>query len=489
LAPPKGAAAHARRLVDELPATAVDGPLQPVWSWVWSLVGSGKDVTPATLAARMANDEWPYARLVGIVGEARRQFEGVDPGLFATEVSSRLLELHHRRQLQGQIYNAWLAITAEGVDAAAPFLAAIEDLGRATGALADLPILGELADRAFAQVDQAVKARHEGRAPELIPTGFRTLDRLTAGFERGELWLVAGQTSKGKTSWAMQVARTVAGTLFEGANGPERGVVEVVSVEMRDLQIARKALSGLGRVPKARMRTGDVDEVEMARLGRAFSKLASLRIYVDSDSRTPIQIRSRARALKARARRLDLLVVDYLQLLSGDGRFTDRRSELDHISHALKGLAMDLNVPVLALAQFSRKVEGKYEPSLSDLRESGALEQDADVVVFLWDDPDVDPSRAAPKKPHDLQHRQIIVAKAREGPVFRFGALWDPITQEFTDDAELEAAAAAPKRRPPRERADSEPDSDPPGGDDDAGEPPPGAERGADAADPPQERA
>lgn len=461
LKPPGGVGmGHVQRLVQELDAAAVVGEMAELWEAIRRVVFAGGEPTPAAVAARMPAEAWPYRRIAEIAKsqEHHARDAGSPEGarVLAETMAEHLIALQRRRELAAEIYTAWLAVTAEGMEAATPYVERAAALSRSMGSLGDLPTLGHLAEQAYMQAAKVVEDRAAGIPPDLLETGLETLDRRSGGFERGDLWVLAGQTSLGKTSAAIQIARSVASPT------PLRPrTVDIVSAEMRALQIGQKVLAGQGLMTPAVLRMGEISPPELDRLLEAVGRLAALPVYIDDQSRTLWQVRSRARGLKARTGRLDLLVVDYLQLLDPEVPTENRQQEVTAISRGLKAMAKELDVPVLALSQFSRSSQNRAVPELRDLRESGAIEQDADYVVFLHDPSKVDAATPAPAPdPTALQRRQVIVAKARMGPTFAFECAWDPIRQELEDHATIarRRAAALARRSTPREKADSEPD-------------------------------
>lgn len=233
-----------------------------------------------------------------------------------------------------------------------------------------------------------------------ISSGLYPLDRMTRGFQNGDLIIIAGRPSQGKTSIALQFA------LHAAATAP----VAFFSLEMSQQALGMRAVSLLARVDAHEMQCGGLSDEEQGRVGRALQTLADLKWAVDdTPDVTPFQIRSKARRMKAR-HGLGMLVVDYMQLMAGGGRFENRTQEVSAISRAMKGVARDLNVPTLVLSQLSRKSEERADkrPQLSDLRESGAIEQDADLVCMVHRPPAPDGYQTA---------TEFIVAKQRNGPI------------------------------------------------------------------------
>jgi replicative DNA helicase len=237
-----------------------------------------------------------------------------------------------------------------------------------------------------------------------VPSGFTDLDRLTSGFQPSDLVIVAARPSMGKTSFVLNVAQHV------GAVGKTVGFF---SLEMSREQLFFRLLTAEARVDWHRLRTGMLSEKDWAKLSGAVGKLSDSHVFIDdSPSLGVLEMRAKARRLKAE-HRLDLLIVDYIQLMQARGRVENRTQELGQISRSLKGLAKELNVPIIALSQLSRAPETRSEhrPQLSDLRESGALEQDADVVLMIFRE------EVYKESPENEGLAEIIIAKQRNGPI------------------------------------------------------------------------
>jgi replicative DNA helicase len=224
-----------------------------------------------------------------------------------------------------------------------------------------------------------------------ISTGLTDLDRKLGGLHPSDLLILAGRPSMGKTSLATNIAFNIAkshkrGRTHEGVEGSiEGGVVGFFSLEMSAEQLAARVLSEASEVPSEQIRRGDMTEMEFRRFVDAAKSLESCPLYIDDTPALPIsQLAARARRLK-RTHGLDVLVVDYLQLLRGTSK-DNRVQEVSEITQGLKAIAKELNIPVIALSQLSRAVESREDkrPQLSDLRESGSIEQDADVVMFVF---------------------------------------------------------------------------------------------------------
>ena len=245
--------------------------------------------------------------------------------------------------------------------------------------------------------------RHRGEIIG-IPTGFADVDKLLGGFQRSDLVILAARPSVGKTSLALSIAHNAAKKF--------RQRVAVFSLEMSDEQVVQRLISAETGINSQRLRQGEIEEDEWGRFVKATSNLAETLIFIDdTPSISALELRTKARRLHAEVG-IDLIVVDYLQLMRGDVRSENRVQEISTISRGLKALARELNVPVLALSQLSRGVESRTDkrPLLSDLRESGALEQDADVVIFIYRD------EMYNENTERKNIADIIVAKHRNGP-------------------------------------------------------------------------
>jgi replicative DNA helicase len=240
-----------------------------------------------------------------------------------------------------------------------------------------------------------------------VPTGFYDLDRMTAGFQAGDLIVLAARPSMGKTALAINIAEHVA--LNEGLP------VAVFSMEMGAAQLAVRIVGSIGRIDQSHLRTGKLTDEEWPRLTEAIEKLRTISLHIDeSAGLTSSELRANARRLSRQCGKLGLIVVDYLQLMSGsssDGE--NRATELGEISRGLKMLARELQCPVIALSQLNRSVEQRPDkrPMMSDLRESGAIEQDADIIMFIYRDEYY--TKDACKEPGIAE---VIIAKQRNGP-------------------------------------------------------------------------
>jgi replicative DNA helicase len=243
-----------------------------------------------------------------------------------------------------------------------------------------------------------------------LPTGFIDFDKKTGGLRGGDLLIVAGRPSMGKTTFAINMAENVA------IDPNTKGSVLVFSMEMPAEQLMTRMLSSVGGVPLHDIRSGRISDEDWVRITSATSQLAEARIFIDeTPGLTPTELRARARRVK-REHGLDLIVVDYLQLMQVTGTKENRATEISEISRGLKALAKELDVPVIALSQLNRSVEQREnkQPVMSDLRESGAIEQDADMILFIYREEVYD--RNTPRK----GEADITLAKHRNGETGQF---------------------------------------------------------------------
>jgi replicative DNA helicase len=240
-----------------------------------------------------------------------------------------------------------------------------------------------------------------------VPTGYEDLDKLTAGLQPADLIIVAGRPGMGKTAFALNIATNAAYTGVGAA---------VFSLEMAKEQLVLRMLCSEARVNSSKVRSGYLGERDFPQLAKAAGRLHEAPIYIDdTPAISVLELRAKARRLvRDRSKKIGLIVVDYLQLMRGMGAANNREQEISEISRSLKALAKELNVPVMALSQLNRRVEdrGDRRPMMSDLRESGAIEQDADVIMFIYRDEVYNKSDESKKG-----LAEVIVAKQRNGPI------------------------------------------------------------------------
>jgi replicative DNA helicase len=279
--------------------------------------------------------------------------------------------------------------------------------------------VGEIVKHSFKTVDELAERKELVTG---IPSGFLEFDEMTSGLQRADLIIVAARPAMGKTSLCMNIAQ------HAGLTGEH--TVGIFSLEMSKEQLVLRLLCGEARVDMHKLRSGFLSEKDWSRLIQAVSALSNARIFIDdSPSISVVEMRAKARRLKLE-HGLDLLVVDYLQLMQG-ARSENRTQEIAGISRSLKALAKELDLPVVALSQLSRAPEsrGDHRPQLSDLRESGALEQDADVVVFIYREEEYE------QTPENKGIAELIIGKQRNGPT---GTIKLAFVKEYTRFENLE---------------------------------------------------
>ena len=281
-----------------------------------------------------------------------------------------------------------------------------------------------------------------------LATGYTDFDRLTAGLQPADLIILAGRPSMGKSALAINIAEHVA---IQGQKS-----VAVFSMEMPSEQLAMRMIGSLSRIDQQRLRTGRLNDEDWPRLTSTVGVVQDARLFIDdTPALTPAELRARARRiardLSAQAgHKLDLVIVDYLQLMQVPGFADNRVAEVSEVSRALKGMAKELNVPVIALSQLNRGLEQRpnKRPVMSDLRESGAIEQDADVIVFIYRDEVYDKDSA------DKGIAEVIIAKQRNGPIGLVKLAWRGQFTRFEGYVEAAAVPAPPAWSPPEDRVD-----------------------------------
>jgi replicative DNA helicase len=274
------------------------------------------------------------------------------------------------------------------------------------GTSEDFTLIKQPLDEAFHRLTLLFE-QGDGSGVTGLPTGFGELDRLTSGLQKSNLVILAARPSMGKTSLALNVAEHVAVTLQKP--------VALFSLEMSKAELAQRLLCSVGKVDQSRLKQGQLEDGDWMRVTGAMETLGSAPLYIDdSGAMTVMEMRAKARRLSARQPGgLALVVVDYIQLMQASTQTDNRVQEISQISRSLKMLARDLDVPVMALSQLSRAVEQRQDkrPVLSDLRESGAIEQDADLVMFIYREEYYEKESERPGE------ADIIIAKHRNGPV------------------------------------------------------------------------
>lgn len=264
-------------------------------------------------------------------------------------------------------------------------------------------------ERGFLQIERLFNNKGETTG---VPSGFRELDAKTSGFQKGDMVLIAARPSMGKTTFALNIAENAA--LRSGKS------IAIFSLEMSKDQLAYKLLCSQAHVDMLRLRTGNLDDKDWENIAKASGPLAAAKIYIDDTAGiTVTEMRSKCRRLKIE-HGIDMILIDYLQLMSGGKGNESRQQEVSEISRSIKALAKEMECPVIALSQLSRAPEQRtdHRPMLSDLRESGSIEQDADLVMFLYRDEYYD------KETEEKNVGECIIAKQRNGPTGTVKLAW-----------------------------------------------------------------
>ena len=290
----------------------------------------------------------------------------------------------------------------------------------------ELPSMGDLIIKVVNRIDQLYSSDNDGTVTG-VPTGFLDLDKKTSGLQRGDLIIVAGRPSMGKTAFAVNIA--------EHVGIREKKPVLIFSMEMSQEQICTRIISSHGRIDSQALRTGRMTDTDWQNMNDAIIPLADSPIHVDETPGLSIsELRTRARRIAAQHRDgLGLIVIDYIQLMSGSNKAENRTGELAEISRGLKALARELNAPIITLSQLSRAVEQRANkrPLLSDLRESGAIEQDADLIMFMYRDEYYNPDSRA------KGYAECIIGKHRNGPTGTVYLQWTGKYTRFDNTAYL----------------------------------------------------
>ncbi len=313
-------------------------------------------------------------------------------------------------EISGNAFNPQGKEVKEMLDEAESKIFAIAEQGSrgAQGWIPVQPLLTQVVER----IDELYSRDNQSEITG-VPTGFIDLDRMTSGLQPGDLVIVAGRPSMGKTAFSLNIGENVA---------IEAGLpVAVFSMEMGGTQLAMRMLGSVGQLDQHRLRTGRLNDEDWPRLTHAIQKMNDAQLYIDETAGlNPIELRARARRLSRQCGKLGLIIIDYLQLMTGSKAGDNRTAEISEISRSLKGLAKELHCPVIALSQLNRSLEQRpnKRPVMSDLRESGAIEQDADVIIFLYRDEVYNPDSP------DKGTAEIIIGKQRNGPIGAIRLTW-----------------------------------------------------------------
>jgi replicative DNA helicase len=423
------------------------------------LIRAGKLASPITLKTFLGEHELPGGMtvpqyLARLAAEATTIINAEDYGRTIHDLALRRNLILIGEDIVNAAYDAPVdSSPREQIEDAERKLYSVAETGRYEGGFQ------RFSDALTTAVDMAEKAYQRDGKLSGIATGFKDLDRLMGGLQASDLVIVAGRPGMGKTALATNIAFNIASShedkpkpdgTRETVNG---GIVGFFSLEMSAEQLATRIIAEQAAVPSSKIRRGEISEPEYLRIVDAARKMQTLPFYIDQSGGLSIaQLAARARRLK-RQRGLDVLVIDYLQLLGGSRTRSDSRvQEVTEITIGLKALAKDLNVPVIALSQLSRQVESRDDkrPQLSDLRESGSIEQDADVVLFVFREEYYLKSR----KPRDgteeifawqaemdsvLGKAEIIIGKQRHGPTGNVDLAFDAEMTRFSNLARQES--------------------------------------------------
>jgi replicative DNA helicase len=344
------------------------------------------------------------------IGGAGYVSELTDRALSAANIQYHARIVREKAILRGLISTA-AEIVARGYEAREDVTRFVDEAEQAIYQIAEKKTrasftrVGDMITETFRQIEQLYERKEMVTG---VPTGFTDLDRMTAGLQPSDLIIVAGRPSMGKTSFCLNIAEHVA---------IEKGIgVAVFSLEMSKEQLVLRMLCSQARVDLSKVRTGFLAQKDFPRLAEAAGRIHDAPIYVDdTPALSALEVRAKSRRLKrTKEANLGLIIVDYLQLMRGSsGRDDSREQEISQISGSLKALAKELRVPVIALSQLNRQVESRQppKPRMADLRESGAIEQDADVIAFIYRDEVYNPQSTEKGK------AEIIIAKQRNGPI------------------------------------------------------------------------
>ena len=320
-------------------------------------------------------------------------------------------------EVSGKAFNPQGAEVKQILDEAESRIFAIAEQGArgVQGWLPVQPLLTQVVER----IDELYSRDNQGEVTG-VPTGFIDLDKMTSGLQPGDLVIVAGRPSMGKTAFSVNIGEAVA---------VEAGLpVAIFSMEMGGVQLAMRMLGSIGQLDQHRLRTGKLHDEDWPRLTHAIQKMNDAQIFIDeTPALNPIEMRARSRRLARQCGKLGLIIVDYLQLMQGSKPGDNRAAEISEISRSLKGLAKELGCPVIALSQLNRSLEQRpnKRPVMSDLRESGAIEQDADVIIFLYRDEVYNPDSP------DKGTAEIIIGKQRNGPIGAIRLTWMGMYTKF----------------------------------------------------------
>ncbi len=430
---------------------------QKIYEVTASIIRAGKVATPVTLKtflppdADVAGMSAPVY-LARLAAEATTVINAADYGRTIYDLSTRRDLIRIGEDMVNLAYDAPVDFAPQvQIDDAERRLYELAETGRYDGGFL------KFSDALKDAVDLASKAYQRDGHLSGLATGLTKLDTLMGGLQKSDLVIIAGRPGMGKTALATNIAYNIAQE-YRGQARPDGtietvsgGIVGFFSLEMSAEQLATRILSEQTEIPSSKVRRGDISEEDFSKLAAAAQVMQTIPLFIDETGGISIaQLTARARRLK-RQRGLDLMVVDYLQLLSGSSRRSseNRVQEITEITTGLKALAKELEVPILALSQLSRQVESRDDkrPQLSDLRESGSIEQDADVVIFVYRDEyylkNKEPREGSEewfKWESDLKaaenRAELIIGKQRHGPTGKVDVLFESHVTRFGNLAE-----------------------------------------------------
>ncbi len=421
------------------PEQFYDPAHQRIFDAITTLIQRGQIADPKTLRGLFEND--PALAQVGGAQYLGDLAASVVTVINALDYGQLIHELHLRRQLIALGEDIVNEAYDQNLENPAP-----TQIEQAEHRLFELAQTGEI-DRGFVRLDQSIQAslrladeafRRDSHVTG-VTTGLRDMDRKLGGFQKSDLVILAGRPSMGKTALATNIAINAAKAYHE-TGGKEGSGVAFFSLEMSSEQLSTRLLGDYSSVPSDKIRRGEIKQEDFAKFVETSKYLSQFPLFIDDTPGLSVaSLRTRARRLKRMAPHLGLIVIDYLQLLHGSVKGNDSRvQEVSEITRGLKGLAKELDVPVLALSQLSRAVESREDkhPQLSDLRESGSIEQDADVVMFVYREEYYharsEPTRRADEGDDKFNTRyqrwmergeevrnvaEVLIAKQRHGPI------------------------------------------------------------------------
>ncbi|HEX7339862.1 MAG TPA: replicative DNA helicase [Rhodanobacteraceae bacterium] len=376
-----------------------------IWRAINELAGRGMPCDAVTLG-----DWFEANNLAEMIGGSTYVIELANATPSAANITA-YADIVHEKSVLRQLIDAGTEITEDGYQPAGRKVQ--EVLEAAEQRVFKIAEAGARGRKDSVSMRDAVKEafrllsyRYEHRG-ELtgLPTGFTDLDEMTAGLQPSDLVIVAARPSMGKTAFSVNIA--------EHAAIRSKKAVAIFSMEMSSSQLAFRLISSIGRIHQQHLRSGDLAEEDWPRVTSAITMLSEAKIFIDdTPALSPVELRSRARRLHRDHGGLGLIVIDYLQLMQVPGSKENRATEISEISRGLKALAKELDVPVIALSQLNRSLEQRTDkrPMMSDLRESGAIEQDADVIMFIYRDEYYN------QESPDKGLAEIIIGKQRNGP-------------------------------------------------------------------------